>query len=130
MILPWIDEIGLIASDPTKNILKNFPLSVKRVVVSAIVRYFHTQYSHAISQLTTEAHVLWVMEVIGHSFQLPIEDHEVINMAIDIYHKWLFNDADRPEPIKSNLQFFIQVCLYFCCCCYCLLYSHLISGNL
>lgn len=108
MILPWIDEIGLISADPTKNILKNFPLSVKRVVVSSVVRYFHTQYQHAVSQLTTESHVLWVMEVIGQSFQLPIEDHEVINMAIDLYHKWLFVEADRPEPVKANLQYFIQ----------------------
>jgi hypothetical protein len=109
MLLPWISDLGLIASNPEKNILKGFPLAVKRTVVSSIVRYFHSQYEHAIVQLTTAAHVNWVMEVIGQSFQLPIEDHEVINMAIDIYQRWLFTDADRPIPIKDDLQYFIQV---------------------
>lgn len=108
MLLSWIDEIELVVSEPNKNILKNFPLSVKRVVVSSIVRYFHSQYQHAISQMTTASHVEWVMEVIGQSFQLPIEDHEVIGMAIDIYHKWIFNENDRPEPVKANLQYFLQ----------------------
>ena len=112
MLLPWIDEIGLVPSDINKNILKNFPLPVKRVVVSSIVRYFHSQYQHAISQLSTESHVEWVMEVIGQSFQLPIEDHEVIGMAIDIYQKWIFNEKDRPVPVNANLQYFIQVCAY------------------
>ncbi|KAL0483098.1 RapGAP, partial [Acrasis kona] len=108
MLLPWISDLGLVASNPEKNILKGFPLLVKRTVVSSIVRYFHAQYEHAISQLTTASHVNWAMEVIGQSFQLPIDDHEVINMAIDIYQRWLFNDNDRPEPIKNDLQRFIQ----------------------
>lgn len=108
MILPWIDEIGLVSSDPTRNILKNFPLSVKRVVVSAVVRHFHSQYQEAIAQLTTENHVEWMMEVIGQSFQLPIEDHEVINMAIDIYQKWIFNKDERPAPVNGNLQHFLR----------------------
>lgn len=109
MLLPWINDLGLISSNPNKNILKGFPLAVKRAVISSIVRYFHSQYEHAIAQLTTAAHVNWIMEVIGHSFQLPIEENEVINMAIDIYQKWLFNDSDRPAPLRDDLQYFIQV---------------------
>lgn len=107
MILPWIAQLGLLKSNEDKNILRDFPLSVKRVVVSEIVKYVAKKYSEAIKLLTTPAHVNFIMEIIGQSFQLPIQDHEVINMAIDIYHKWLFS-RERPQPIIEDTQTFIR----------------------
>ncbi|KAF0981277.1 hypothetical protein FDP41_012537 [Naegleria fowleri] len=108
MLLGWIDELGLIHSDPTKNILKSFPLEVKRVVISAITDYFNQQNATAKNFLTTTAHVEWVMEVLGHAFQLPIADHQTIDRAINVYNKWLFEEAQRPAPLQENLQYFVQ----------------------
>jgi len=108
MLLGWVDELGLIHSDPTKNILKNFPLEVKRVVISSIVDYFNTQNAVAKNFLTTTSHVEWVMEVVGHAFQMPIADHQTIDRAINVYNKWLFEADQRPTPVDENLQYFIQ----------------------
>ncbi|EFC50362.1 rap/ran GTPase-activating protein [Naegleria gruberi] len=108
MLLGWIDELGLIQSDPTKNILKTFPLDVKRVVISSIVDYFNNQNNTAKNGLSTTAHVEWVMEVVGHAFQLPIADHQTIDRAINVYNKWLFEENQRPIPLQENLQYFVQ----------------------
>jgi hypothetical protein len=77
-------------------------------VVSEIVKYVADKYNDAISLMLTPPHVEFFMEIIGHSFQLPIEDHEVINLAIDIYAKWLFS-KQRPEPIVNDQQYFFRV---------------------
>ncbi|KAL9648269.1 hypothetical protein ABK040_013888 [Willaertia magna] len=108
MLLGWIDELGLIKSDPRKNIIKNFPLEVKRVVISSIVEYFNNQNDSAKNNLTTTAHVEWVMEVIGQAFSMPIVDHVSIDRAINVYTKWLFEVDQRPFPMQENLQYFIQ----------------------
>lgn len=39
--------------------------------------------------LSTRHHVLWSMEIIGHSFALPMEDADVIHGALRIYEQWL-----------------------------------------
>lgn len=128
MLLPWVtDTMGLIPFDANSNFLKDFPLAVKRVVVSAVVRYFAQQYDHASKQVKNASHADFVMELIGtriwqylqilrtgQSFLLPIEDSEVINLAIEVYEKWLFKDETRPECIKEDLQKYIKVC----CFCY------------
>lgn len=66
MLLDWIsDEMSLISSSLEKNMLKNFPLSVKRVVVGSVVKYFDSQHDEAVKTLLTQNHINWVMEIIG-----------------------------------------------------------------
>lgn len=69
MLLDWIsDEMALISSSPEKNMLKDYPLTVKRVVVGSVVKYFDSQHDEAIKTLLTQNHVNWVMEIIGMRF--------------------------------------------------------------
>jgi len=66
MLLPWISEtMGLIPVDINSNFLRDFPLQVKRVVVSSVVRYFATQFDHAIKTIKTPSHLDFNMEIIG-----------------------------------------------------------------
>jgi hypothetical protein len=65
MLLDWIDKLGLLKAKDDKNILKDFPLPVKRVVVSEIVKYMSSKYNSAITILKTPSHVDFMMEMIG-----------------------------------------------------------------
>jgi hypothetical protein len=108
MLLDWIDQLGLVKARDYKNVLREFPLPVKRVIVTEMVKYVSKKYEEACQLMKTPTHVLFMMEIIGQSFQLPIEDAEVIHLTIDIYHKWFFNKT-RPEPIERDPQPFFRV---------------------
>ncbi len=114
MLLDWISStMGLVPSSADANILKDFPLVVKRVVVSSVVKYFDSQQDEANKTLTTSTHVRFIMELIGQSFQLPIEEHEVINQAINIYERWIFVPEKRPKPFQEQAQHFLRVCIFW-----------------
>lgn len=112
MQLEWIDTLGLLKARRDANFLREFPLKVRRVITSEFVRYFSSNYVDACEFLKTPSHVTFSMELIGISFQLPMEDHDIINLALDIYYKWLFNKV-RPAPIDENPQVYYRVCLFF-----------------
>ena len=63
MLLEWIDQLGLLKAVETKNILKDFPLPVKRVVVTEIVKYVSSKYDSAIPLFTTSNHIDFLMEI-------------------------------------------------------------------
>lgn len=65
MLLEWIDTLGLLKSRPDRNILKDFPLGVRRVVVSEIVRYTARRYDEAMALLKTPTHIYFILEIIG-----------------------------------------------------------------
>jgi hypothetical protein len=55
--------------------------------------------------LPTTGHVRWAMELIGHSFVLPMEDHGTIKVAVEIYLGWLIKAGAvdvRPAPIQRD----------------------------
>eukprot|EP01080_Neovahlkampfia_damariscottae_P002079 gene2079-1951_t len=109
MLLEWIDQLGLLKAIDTKNILKDFPLEVKRIVVTEVVKYVSSKYDTAIPLFTTSSHIDFLMEITAQSFQLPISDHEVIDQAIGIYSKW-FLTKNRPEVMNDpkNTQLFYK----------------------
>ncbi|CAH0513347.1 unnamed protein product [Peronospora belbahrii] len=59
-------------------------------------------------------HIRWAMEVLGHSFALPMEDSEVISGSLRIYQRWLGVDDEkngkdhRPACMQKVEQTFIQ----------------------
>lgn len=68
--------------------------------------------------LPTGHHIRWAMEVLGHSFALPMEDSEVISGSLRIYQRWLGVDEEslngksgkdlRPSCMQKVEQTFIQ----------------------
>eukprot|EP00761_Pharyngomonas_kirbyi_P013586 gb/GECH01013615.1/.p1 GENE.gb/GECH01013615.1/~~gb/GECH01013615.1/.p1 ORF type:complete len:1163 (+),score=259.89 gb/GECH01013615.1/:1-3489(+) len=106
MFLDWISFAGLLQHDEAKNILAQWPLEVRQTVVAAVVRYQVEKYESATKLLTTPSHVKWVMECVGQAFQLPVGDNaEVIDLAIQLYRKWLF-DSVKPAPIVKDTKYF------------------------
>lgn len=65
MLLEWIDQLGLLKARSDRNILKDFPLGVKRVIVSEIVKYTARKYDEAMALLKTPTHIYFLMEIIG-----------------------------------------------------------------
>lgn len=65
MLLDWIDGLGLLKSRDYKNILREFPLSVKRVIVTEMVKYVSKKYDEAVQLLKTPTHIMFMMEIIG-----------------------------------------------------------------
>ena len=60
-------------------------------------------------------HIRWAMEVLGHSFALPMEDSDVIAGSLSIYQRWLGVDDEttsgrdqRPVCMQKVEQTFIQ----------------------
>lgn len=107
MFIDWISKVELLEHQPGTNILKDWPLDVRRAVCSEVVKYQVLQYASASQTLITPDHVKWVMECVGACFQLPIEHADVINLAIDLYSKWLF-EPKRPAPIINDSQTFFR----------------------
>ena len=80
MFHAWIGELGLLAPSTESNILGRFPLSVRKSFiadVTAVLLAPGAQDDRAL--LSSPAHVRWCMEVIGHGFALPIDDHRLIS---------------------------------------------------
>jgi hypothetical protein len=107
MFLDWTAKIGLLEHDPESNILKDFALPVKRVIVQQVVTFL-LDNSNGSVLLTSPTHVHWAMEVIAQGFTLPIEDEDIIKQCIEIYRNWAL-EGKRPPAIDLEFQFFIRV---------------------
>ncbi|KAJ3279723.1 hypothetical protein HK104_001216, partial [Borealophlyctis nickersoniae] len=57
--------------------------------------------SETSQMLTSFAHVLWAMEVVGQGFALPIEDVGVISASIRVYEAWLLDPAAKPVAMRD-----------------------------
>jgi hypothetical protein len=93
------------------NIMGEFALSVKRIIVSQIASFLVEGANFKL--LRSRSHVLWVMEALGQGFTLPIEEEETIVKVIALYSRWAMDgNARRPKPIDDDPQFFIQVSIF------------------
>lgn len=118
MFLDHLNTLGLLQHDPSTDILKQFPLSVRQTLASQVVNVLLDSNAGA-RALTSVAHVRWAMESVGASFTLPMESEEIMSTAIELYRRWLLDSSKRPSPINSEPQFFIRQIL----CHYSLLFE-------
>eukprot|EP01094_Clydonella_sp_ATCC50884_P020502 TRINITY_DN4270_c0_g1_i1.p1 TRINITY_DN4270_c0_g1~~TRINITY_DN4270_c0_g1_i1.p1 ORF type:complete len:1309 (-),score=500.74 TRINITY_DN4270_c0_g1_i1:354-4280(-) len=107
MFLSTARSLNLLAPDPDSNIIGNFALPVKKILVNEVVTHL-LEKQNGVHLLTSAAHVKWAMETCGQGFTLPIEDEEIISKVINLYRIWLLEPAKRPQPIQNDPQFFIQ----------------------
>ena len=92
------------------NILQNFPLSVRKILVSE-VSSFLLQPSTPLNLLSSRSHILWVLETCGQGFRLPIEEDEVISNVTELYRQWILDQKKRPPSMTKDFQFFLQIML-------------------
>ncbi|KAG1519702.1 hypothetical protein G6F52_008364 [Rhizopus delemar] len=108
MFLDWIAQLRLLQHDPQTNILGSLPLSIRRVLISEITTFLHPpggKQPPDHSLFGSPAHVKWFMEVIGQSFNLPLEDMGITSDDIDIYARWLFEQHTRPlAVVREGLE--------------------------
>lgn len=76
MFLEQVQKICLLSHNPDSDILEIFPLSVKKVLIQEVTSFLLNSDDH--STLTSQAHVKWVMEVVGAGFALPIDEVDLI----------------------------------------------------
>ncbi|KUF99001.1 hypothetical protein AM588_10010749 [Phytophthora nicotianae] len=87
---------------------------------SMVVGYLTEENVDTQTVLPSGHHIRWAMEVLGHSFALPMDDSEVIQGSLDIYQRWLGVDDEtlaakggkskdqRPACMQKVEQTFIQ----------------------
>lgn len=89
------------------NILGSLPLSIRRVLISEITSFLHPPSGKQPPDqnlFASPAHVKWFMEVIGQSFNLPLEDMTITSDAIDIYARWLFESPRPTAVVREGLE--------------------------
>jgi hypothetical protein len=120
MFLRKILDLQLMDDEPDTNILATFPLDVKSILVSKINQSIID--TNIEKNLTSQAHVKLVMEVIGQGFDLPLDTSNIKTMAasVQIYSKWLLDPTKRPDVIinageaSEMYQKFVQSIIKHC----------------
>jgi hypothetical protein len=69
---------------------------------SIVVTFLSSDSVDLADVLPTGRHILWAMEVIGHSFALGMEDADVISGALRIYERWL--GVSVPTPAANGAK--------------------------
>ncbi|KAJ5070469.1 hypothetical protein M0811_10941 [Anaeramoeba ignava] len=88
------------------GVLINFPHTSSRDIEQIVVNVL-LDVENARKILTSTFHIKWAMEVVGHSFSLPIEEHQIIKGAIQIYERWLMG-TQVPEAFRELENFFYR----------------------
>eukprot|EP00004_Rigifila_ramosa_P009403 TRINITY_DN2092_c0_g1_i1.p1 TRINITY_DN2092_c0_g1~~TRINITY_DN2092_c0_g1_i1.p1 ORF type:complete len:1144 (-),score=323.78 TRINITY_DN2092_c0_g1_i1:64-3462(-) len=83
----------------TSNVLAMLPVSARKPLIQQVIAALKMGDMN-IAAVTTLVHVHWLTEPLGHAFTLPIEDHEVIAAATEIYFNWL--QGKQCPPAISN----------------------------
>lgn len=110
MFLDHIAQAGLLQHDPESNVLKDFSLNVRKVLVSQVVGFL-LDPSTPQSILSSRAHLKWVMETCGQGFALPIEEESTIAQCIELYRRWALEPEKRPSALDEHPQYYIQTIL-------------------
>nr|CCA27586.1 conserved hypothetical protein [Albugo laibachii Nc14] len=103
MFLRWIEKCELVPTSPESHVLLRFSETCQRGLCSIVVNFLTSEDTSAAEILPTRHHILWAMEIIGHSFALPMENSDIIFGALCIYEKWLAVDVrGNLSPTKSS----------------------------
>ena len=106
----FLHTIGQAKLLPTNElyVLKQVPPSATLTLSKTIVDYLNKPQSEERTLLSKD-HVDWILQVLGHTFTLPILSRasNVISDAIDIYKRWM-NPKTQPKPIRRHNEYFIK----------------------
>ncbi|KAJ5068671.1 hypothetical protein M0811_02614 [Anaeramoeba ignava] len=108
MFLPYISTVTPIRNRDDTGVLVKFPREVQRGIEGLVVEVLlDPDKSEEI--LTSTFHIKWVIEIIGQSFALPIEDHPIISNGIELYSRWLMGKAVPTAFIENQNYFFREI---------------------
>lgn len=107
-----MDEIrGEVTLD---NVLNAYPFHAGKDVVSLILKSL-TETPRAKDlpvSLTTHEQVKWTMDVISYGLALPLSEHKLMHLCIDVYESWLstVHEAKKsvPRALKETPDEYVQ----------------------
>ncbi|CAI5728840.1 unnamed protein product [Peronospora destructor] len=115
MFLPWISKCDLMPVSADSYVLKKFSEKCQRGMCSMVVSSLTETNVDTLTVLPSGHHIRWAMELLGHSFALPMEDSDVISGSLGIYQRWLGVDDEtrsgrdqRPACMQKVEQTFMQ----------------------
>ena len=112
MYLRSIQELKLLPADvypPELDVLRDVPPTVGLDLARTTINHLRKQQKNEDMMLLTKQHVEWVMQIIGHTFKLPIstKTQETIGNGIKLYEKWMHHEL-APAPIQQYPQYFAK----------------------
>ncbi|KAJ6253423.1 hypothetical protein M0813_13393 [Anaeramoeba flamelloides] len=88
------------------DVLVRFPHALKKSVISQILNYL-LECSNLDNLIPSTFHMKWFLEVTGQAFALPIEEHQIISVALKIYDSWILG-LNLPSVFDQKKNFFYQ----------------------
>ena len=82
-----------------KNVLSAYPFQAGKDVVNIVLKSLtETPRSRDLPMsLSTHDQVKWTMDVISYGLALPLTEHKLIHLCIDVYKSWLTAVGSKPE---------------------------------
>ncbi|KAJ1982960.1 hypothetical protein H4R35_000086 [Dimargaris xerosporica] len=100
MYLEWIKKLRLLNLPEESDLLTTFPVNTRKALVKEVVNVV-TDAEAGPNLLPTNAHVWWVMVILGQAFELPLEDLSIADSVINVYQQWLLEPKTRPLAFRS-----------------------------
>ena len=108
-----VDEIR--GENSLDNILDAYPAHAGKDVVNIVLKSL-TEPPRAKDlpmSLTTHEQVRWTMDVISYGLALPLTEHKLMHMCVDVYDSWLsaVYEAKKsvPKPVKDDPDTYVQI---------------------
>ncbi|KYQ92386.1 RapGAP/RanGAP domain-containing protein [Tieghemostelium lacteum] len=110
MFIDWASALNLIDAEKNTGILKDYPYSVKKILVQQTVTHLlEPPNGNSLALINNKAHLSWIMEIVEQGFLLGIEDSQIITQCIELYRKWLFDPKHKPIPLQEDSnEFFLR----------------------
>ena len=97
MLLERVCELDLLRHDPKSNVMAHF----RCAIISQTNKYFLGDQAIPEQHLKSDAHIKFVMEIIGQSFSLPLYHLPIIFESVAVYKNWLLNASRIPTAVDK-----------------------------
>ncbi len=116
MYSEWSSLVNEIREESSlTNVLNAYPTHSSKDVVNIILKSLtDTPKAKDLPvSLTTHNQVKWTMDVIGHGLALPLSEHNLMHLCVDVYDGWLSSIYEPkksvPKPVKENHDDYVPI---------------------
>jgi hypothetical protein len=81
------------------NVLRDLPPTASRAIIAAFIAHLDSR-ADAVQAMSSNRHVSFALEVTGACLSLPLDDLELMNMAVNLLTRWLLF-SPCPPPLQS-----------------------------
>lgn len=97
------------------NVLSVYPIHAGKGVVNIVLKSLTDppRAKDLPMSLQTHDQVKWTMDVISYGLALPLTEHKLMHLCIDVYDSWLsaINEPKKsvPRPVKETPDTYVQI---------------------